>query len=254
MFDLSLFANRAFCGVSLATFLIGAGMFAMFIYLTLYLQNVLGYSPLQGGLRLLPTTVLTFVVPLASRRLTGSLPPGGVLGGGLCLTALGLALMHGLTVRSHWTALLAGMLLTGTGIGLANPAIANIALGVVTPERSGMASGISNTFRISGLATGVAALGAIFQHRLATEIAASLGKAQPALVKAVASGGTHAAATLAHGSAAVTATSARAFVAALNEILLVGASLVLLGALAAVALVRARDLQGQVDDATRSGT
>ena len=57
--------------MSLATFAIGAGMFAMFPYLTFYLQNALGYSPLQGGLRLLPATVLTFIVPLLTRGLAG---------------------------------------------------------------------------------------------------------------------------------------------------------------------------------------
>jgi EmrB/QacA subfamily drug resistance transporter len=241
MFDLSLFRNRAFCGVSLATFAIGAGMFAMFLYLTLYLQNALGYSPLQGGLRLLPATMLAFLVPLLARRLTGRLAPGALLGTGLAFTALGLVLMHGLTASSHWTALLAGLLLVGLGIGLANPAIANIALAVVPPERSGMASGISNTFRIGGLATGVAALGAVFQHRLATSLHASLGGAQGSLAKVVASGGPHAAAALTHGRTDVAQASLRAFVNALNEILLIGAGLVLVGALAAAALVRTRD-------------
>ncbi|MGH2902769.1 MAG: hypothetical protein ACRDK7_04190 [Solirubrobacteraceae bacterium] len=66
-------------------------------------------------------------------------------------------------------------MLTGIGVGLANPAIAHIALGVVPPQRSGMASGISNTFRIGGLATGVAALGAVFQSRLETSLQGSLG-------------------------------------------------------------------------------
>ena len=80
MFDLSLFHNRAFCGVSLATFAIGAGMFAMFPYLTLYLQDALGYSPLEGGLRLLPATVLTFIVPLLTRGLAGR-------GAGRCCSA-----------------------------------------------------------------------------------------------------------------------------------------------------------------------
>ncbi len=241
MFDLSLFGNRAFCGVSLATFAVGAGMFAMFPYLTFYLQNALGYSPLQGGLRLLPCTVLTFVVPLLTRGLAGRWPPGGLLGGGLGLTALGLLLMHGVTASSHWTALLPGLLLVGAGIGLANPAIANIALGVVSPERSGMASGISNTFRIGGLAIGVAGLGAIFEHRIATSLQASLGGAQQVLARAVASGGTRAAATLAHGRQAVVEASMRAFASGLNEILLIGAGLVLVGALGAVTLVRLRD-------------
>jgi EmrB/QacA subfamily drug resistance transporter len=244
MFDLALFRNRAFCGVSLATFAIGAGMFAMFPYLTLYLQNALGYSPLQGGLRLLPATVLTFVVPLLTRRLTGRLAPGLLLGAGLGLTALGLALMHGLGAQSQWTALLAGLLLSGVGIGLANPAIAHIALGVVPPERSGMASGISNTFRIGGLATGVAALGAVFQSRLASSLHDSLGGPSSGLAKAVASGGTRAAGRLAHGQAGVVHASLRAFTVGLNEILAIGAALTLLGALAAVALVRARDFHG----------
>lgn len=240
MFDLSLFHNRAFCGVSLATFAVGAGMFAMFPFLTLYLQNALGYSPLQGGLRLLPATVLTFVVPLLTRGVAGR-APGALLGAGLGLTALGLALMHGLTASSTWTALLPGLLLTGGGIGLANPAIANIALGVVPAERSGMASGISNTFRIGGLAVGVAGLGAIFQHRVATSLQASLGGTQGPLAKAVAAGGKRAATALTHGRAGVKEASLSAFTSGMNEILAIGAILVLIGALGAVALVRLRD-------------
>jgi EmrB/QacA subfamily drug resistance transporter len=240
MFDLSLFRNRAFCGVSLATFAIGAGMFAMFPFLTLYLQNALGYSPLQGGLRLLPATVLTFIVPLLTRRFAGR-APGAMLGAGLGLTALGLTLMHGVTASSSWTALLPGMLLAGIGIGLANPAIADIALGVVPPERSGMASGISNTFRIGGLAVGVAALGAIFQHRVTMNLEMSLGGTQGTLAKAVASGGKRAAAALAHGRPDVVEASLRAFASGLNEILAIGAGLVLIGALGAFALVRRRD-------------
>jgi EmrB/QacA subfamily drug resistance transporter len=240
MLDLALFRNQSFCGVSLATFTLGAGMFAMFPYLTLYLQNALGYSPLQGGLRLLPATVLTFIVPLLTRGLAPR-APGLLLGAGLGLTSIGLVAMHGITASSQWTALLLGLLLVGAGIGLANPAIANIALGVVPPERSGMASGISNTFRIGGLAVGVAALGAIFQARIATSLEASLGGSQHGLEQAVASGGTRAAAALAHGHSEIVAASKRAFAAGLNEILLIGAALVLLGALSAVTLVRIRD-------------
>ncbi|HUB36038.1 MAG TPA: MFS transporter [Solirubrobacteraceae bacterium] len=241
MLDLSLFSNRSFCGVSVATFAIGAGMFAMFPYLTLYLQDALGYSPLQGGLRLLPTSMLTFVVPLVSRRATGRLAPGVPLGAGLGLTALGLASMSGLGVHSTWLALLPGMILSGIGIGLANPAIANVALGVVAPERSGMASGISNTFRVGGLAIGVAALGAVFQSRLGTSLQTSLGHPVPGLAKAVASAGTHAASTYAHGSPDLIEVALRAFTSGLNTILLLGAGVVLAGAAAGAMLVRAKD-------------
>ena len=105
-----------------------------------------------------------------------------------------------------------------------------------------MASGISNTFRIGGLAVGVAALGAIFEHRIATGLQASLGGTQQELAKAVASGGTRAAAALAHGRSGIVGASLRAFADGLNEILMIGAGLVLIGALAAIALVRLRDL------------
>jgi EmrB/QacA subfamily drug resistance transporter len=242
MFDLSLFENRAFCGVSLATFAVGAGMFAMFPYLTFYLQNDLGYSPLQGGLRLLPATVLTFFVPLVTRGLAPRVP-GARLGAGLALTAVGLVLMHGITANSAWTELLPGLLLVGVGIGLANPAIASIALGVVAPERSGMASGISNTFRIGGLAVGVAALGAVFQDRVAKSLHGSLGGPQNGLAKAVASGGTRAATVFDRGRADIAEIARRAYASGMNEILLIGAAVVLVGAVSAVLLVGVRDIR-----------
>lgn len=241
MLDLSLFGNNAFVGVSVATFAIGAGMFAIYPYLTFYLQNDLGYSPLVGGLCLLPSTVLCFVVPLATRRAVEHRPPGMVLGTGLAITAAGLALMHGLTVGSTWTALVPGLLLTGVGIGISNPAIAKTGLGVVPPQRTGMASGISNTFRIGGLATGVAALGAIFQRHLATSLQAQLGRPSTQLAKVLASGGTRAAQNSVPTEHGVLAASHHAFVSGTNEILAIGSIVVILGALAGVALVRAKD-------------
>src|SRR5690349_19801160 len=69
MLDLGLFRSPTFVGVSVATFCIGAGMFALFPYLSIYLQDVLGYSPLDAGLRFLPLTVFVFAVPLAMRKL-----------------------------------------------------------------------------------------------------------------------------------------------------------------------------------------
>ena len=241
MFDLSLFRKPAFVGVSVATFAIGAGMFAMYPYLTLYLQNDLGFSPLEGGLCLLPSTIPCFLVPLVTRSLVERLPPGVVLGSGLGLTAAGIALMHGLTASSHWTALIPGLLLTGIGIGISNPAIAKIGLGVVPPQRTGMASGISNTFRIGGLATGVAALGAVFQQHLSSSLEAPLGPHARVVARALASGGTKAAQKAAPSSHGVLAASQHAFVSGINEIVVICAAVVLFGALTGLALVRARD-------------
>jgi EmrB/QacA subfamily drug resistance transporter len=240
MFDLSLFRNPAFTGVSLATFAIGAGMFAMLTYLTLYLQDLLGLSPLQGGLRLLPLTLLTFIVPLATRGLSERTAPGVALGVGLLLSAGGLALMHGVSAGSSWTTLLVGLIVSGLGIGIANPAIAKIALGVVSPERSGMASGISNTFRIGGLATGIAGLGALFQGRISSSLTAVLGHPAQSVATVVAAEGTHGADTRMLANAHLTRAAGAAFAGAINDLLLTGAAVVFVGALFAL-LVRRKD-------------
>jgi MFS family permease len=76
--------------------------------------------------------------------------------------------MSGLSVRDDWTALLPGFILNGIGVGMVNPALATAAVGVVEPRRAGMASGINSTFRQVGIATGVAAWGAIFQSAVGT--------------------------------------------------------------------------------------
>jgi EmrB/QacA subfamily drug resistance transporter len=238
MFDLSLFRKPGFSGVSLGTFAVGGGMFALIPYLTLYLQNDLGYSPLGGGLRLLPMTVLTFVVPFIFRAPAQKLPPGVVLGGGIAITAIGIVALLAVGPSSGWTVLIPGMVLSGIGIGIANPAIARVGLGVVPPERSGMASGISNTFRIGGLATGVAALGAVFQQRITSSMSASVGAHAAALGRVISSAGVKAAA---HGQLRIADAARVAFVSGLRTILFIGALIVAFGAVAAACLVRSKD-------------
>jgi EmrB/QacA subfamily drug resistance transporter len=238
MFDLSLFRKPGFSGVSVGTFCVGGGMFALIPYLTLYLQNDLGNSPLGGGLRLLPMTVLTFVVPFIFRSPAQKLPPGVVLGGGIAITAGGILALLAVGPNSGWTVLIPGMVLAGIGIGVANPAIARVGLGVVPPERSGMASGISNTFRIGGLATGVAALGAVFQQRITSSISKSIGANAAALGRVISSAGVRAAA---HGQPRIAEAARVAFVSGLRTILVIGAIIVAFGAVIAASLVRSKD-------------
>src|SRR3954449_9489021 len=166
MLDMSLFRKPAFAGVSIVAFVLSAGMFSMFLYLTLYIQNGLGYTPFETGVRFLPLTVISFFVAGASGRLAHAVPPRVLFGIGLSAIGIGLLLMHGIRLSSDWTTLLGGMLFAGAGVGLCNPTIAQVAVGVVEPARSGMAAGINNTFRQVGIATGIAALGAIFQARV----------------------------------------------------------------------------------------
>jgi len=104
-----------------------------------------------------------------------------------------------------------------------------------------MASGISNTFRIGGLATGVAALGAIFQQRITNELTPAFGTHAAALGKVVSSAGVRAAVAAAHGRAGTAMLTRVAFVSGLRLILVIGMVLVALGAVVAVTLVRAKD-------------
>jgi predicted MFS family arabinose efflux permease len=235
MLDIGLFRVPAFVGVSVATFCIGAGMFALFPYLSIYFQDILGYSPLGAGLLFLPLTVFVFAVPLTTRKLAPRAPLRLLLTVGLMLVAVSLALMYGLTADSHWTALLPGFIVAGIGIGLANPAIAAAALRVVDPSRTGMASGINNAFRLSGVAIGVAALGAILERRAATSLGTTVGQHGRALASAVSSTGTRVAA----GRPELAHPATIAFVSGLNTVLLVGCALVAVGALAAGLLMRA---------------
>jgi predicted MFS family arabinose efflux permease len=234
MFDVTLFRQRAFVGVSVATFCIAAGMFAMFPYLSIYLQDILGYSPLATGVRFLPLTGFVFLVPLLTRRLAARVPLRVMIGAGLALVAAGLALMHGLDADSGWTALLAGFVVGGIGIGLANPALAAGALRVVDPARTGMASGISNTFRLAGVAVGVAALGALLENRVANALSSAAGANADALGAAVSSSGVRAVA----GRPDLVEPAKTAFTIGLDDVLLAGSLVLVVGALAAALLLR----------------
>jgi EmrB/QacA subfamily drug resistance transporter len=248
MLDLTLFRKPTFVGAAAVAFTISASMFAMFLFLTLFLQTILGLSPFQTGLRFLPTTLLMFVVAAVSGNLTARVPARLLLSIGLGLVGLGLLLMSGLTASSHWTALLAGFIVSGAGVGLVNPPLASTAIGVVPPERSGMASGINSTFRQVGIATGIAALGAIFESRLASKLAPALvgtpvaGKAH-SIAHGVAVGGAQA--VLARVPPGLRAAATRgihgAFAGALNDILIVAAVVAFVGAALALALIRSRD-------------
>jgi len=210
MLDLSLFKRPAFVGASLVAFTLSSSAFAMFLYLTLYIQDVLHYSPLQAGLRFLPTTLLMFAVAPLSGKLSVRVPIRLLLGVGLLFISGGLLAMTLVTPTSGWTALIPGFILQGIGVGMVNPPLASAAIGVVPPARSGMASGANSTFRQVGIATGIAALGAIFQHDLGV-------------------------------GAAVQYASRAEFVGAFTNILEIGSLVAFVGAVGAFALVRSKD-------------
>jgi EmrB/QacA subfamily drug resistance transporter len=213
MVDLSLFKRPAFVGAQVTAFAISSSMFAMFLYLTLYIQDILGLSPLQTGLRFLPLSLVSFFAAPLAGRLSARLPIRALLGVGLALNAVALWLMSRVSVGSHWTVLLPGFIVGGIGIGMVNPPLASTAISTVRQERAGMASGINNTFRQIGIATGIAALGAIF----ASKVDPRAFGPHPDLA------------------------ARTSFVSGLHDILLVGTVVVAVGAVLAAVLVRPGD-------------
>jgi EmrB/QacA subfamily drug resistance transporter len=174
MLPLKLFRNGPFTGAQIAAFAISASFFAVFFYVTLYLQQVLGLSAIEAGLVYLPGTVLQFFVSGATSTLGDRVSPRAMISGGLVLVAAGLGLMTLGEADSSWTIALPGSILALVGTGLFNPAVSAVALGSVPERQSGLAAGVNDTFRQAGIAVGVAALGALIPT------GAALGGGSPA--------------------------------------------------------------------------
>jgi EmrB/QacA subfamily drug resistance transporter len=232
MLDLTLFRKPTFAGASIAAFALSASMFSMFLYITLWIQNSLGYQPLQAGLRFLPLSVLSFFVAPLAGRLSARVPIRALIGGGMALVGVALMLMRDLHASSSWTALLAGFLVAGVGVGFVNAPLASTAVSVVPPQRAGMGSGINSTFRQVGIATGTAGLGALLQHLLADRATGPLARIP--------------AEALAQGRPQVAGPAGREaylslFTGALDDLFLVAAIVAFAGAALSFALIRQRD-------------
>ncbi len=252
MFDLRLFRLPTFVGGDIAAFGVSAGIFSALLYLVLYLQDVLGYSALQTGLRLLILSAGILAVSGAAGTLSSKIPVRFLIGPGLLLVGVGLLLMRGLTASSTWTHLIPGLIIAGVGIGLINPPLASTAVGVVESRRAGMASGINSTFRQVGIATGIALLETLFANTLASAVATSTSHtplaANSASITSALRNGTAGQlfATTAPQQRGLLAEVVRgSFTTALNQTLLVAAIISLISAVLAFVLIRPKDFVAQ---------
>jgi EmrB/QacA subfamily drug resistance transporter len=253
MFDLALFRKPTFSGGAVAAFTLSASIFSMLLYLVLYLQDILGYSALGTGVRLMFISVGILITATIAGRLTSVVPIRLLIGPGLLLVGVSLLLMRGLTASSSWTHLIPGMIIGGLGVGLVNPPLASTAVGVVPPQRAGMASGINSTFRQVGIATGIALLGTLFSNKVRDDVMAKLA-AVPGLsgrsgqiAGAIQSGQVgHVVSQLPAGArSAVEVVTRTAFTTGLNQILLVAAIIALAGAVISLVAIRGRDFAQQ---------
>jgi EmrB/QacA subfamily drug resistance transporter len=252
MLDLGLFRIPTFIGASVAAFVLSAAMFAMFLYLTLYIQNILGFTALQSGLRFMPTTLLSFAIAPASGKLAERIGVRWFLAGGLALIGIALLLMSGRSPGDSWTALLPGFIVAGVGIGLTNPPLASAAIGVVDPRRAGMASGINSTWRQVGIATGIAAWGAIFQHVVSSTFvhdAARAGLRRPRGVSGSVSDFISFGGAQRSGNPTLARLGEQAFTTGLNHILVIAAVVAFAGAVLSGLFVRPVDFVHAQDTA-----
>jgi len=253
MFDLSLFRVPTFSGGLMAAFAMNGSLYALLLYLVLYLQDDLGYSALGTGVRLLLLSGATLVSATAAGRLSSHMPVRWLIGPGLALTGIGLFLMSGLGGTTSWTHLVPGFIVAGFVSGMVNPPLASTAVGVVTPERSGMASGVNTTFRQIGIAVGIAAYGTIFtaslRHSLGhalSNISGLAGKS-PQIISGIQQGNVGAviSGTPAASRGQVVSAIHSSFTGALNDLLVVSGILALAGAVGAVTLIRSKDFVAQ---------
>jgi hypothetical protein len=249
MFDLKLLRLPTFSGGSVAAFGLSASIFSMLLYLVLYFQDILGYSPLGAGVRLMVISGGILVTSTVAGRLTSRVPIRLLIGPGLLIVGIGLLLMRGLDAGSSWTHLIPGMIAGGVGAGLVNPPLASTAVGVVPPQQAGMASGINSTFRQVGTATGIALLGTLFANDVKNEVLTrtdavpGLSARGPEIAGAVQSGqiGNLIARLPAPTRQAAGTITRAAFTAGLDRILLVAAIIALVAGVVSLAAIRSRD-------------
>ena len=175
MLDLTLFRRGPFAVLIVAAFLTQAAAFGYLPFSTVWLQQVLGYGPVDAGLYgALPMAAASLVVGAAAGRLLQRVAPRWTVGLGLLLIAAGDLLQAGLGADSTGTALIPGLIVAGIGVGSVLPSLSSAVLAEVPRERSGMAGGALNTFRQLGFALGVAVFGTVFADRV------SAGSGRPA--------------------------------------------------------------------------
>ena len=162
LLDLKLLRNPSFAGLMLSGMLLMAGAFAHLTYTSIWLQSVLGLSPIKAGLAVSPLALAAFVMAGFGGKHLGKYAPQWPIGIGLALIGVGTLMLTMVGGGSTWSALIPGLLVAGVGVGMCTPVLTSAAMSAVPHQRAGMAGGALNTFRQLGYALGIAVLGTVF--------------------------------------------------------------------------------------------
>jgi EmrB/QacA subfamily drug resistance transporter len=166
MVDFSLLSDRNFLGAVVVALIVSFSMLGVFFFLALYMQDILRYSPLEAGVRFLPSTLMIVGVAPVAGRLSDRFGPRWLIAGGLAIVAASLYSFSGIAVDSGYLDLLPGFMLLGIGIAMTMSPMTSAAMNAVPVQKAGIASGVLSMFRMVGGSLGVAVTGAIFQARV----------------------------------------------------------------------------------------
>jgi EmrB/QacA subfamily drug resistance transporter len=240
MVQFSFFRSRAYFGANVVAFIVSFTMFATFFSLALYMQDILRFTPLQTGLRFLPTTLIVMAAGPISGRLADRIGSRPLMTLGLLSVSASMFWMTGITTHSSYGYLVVSFVLQGLGIGLVMSPMSTATMNAVDRSKAGVASGILNMTRMVGSTFGVAALGAIVatvgRSQLTTRLPHLTGAARTKLVDLLGSG-----ASTSHLPGQVQGALNETYVYALTKGLYAIGTLALLGALLSWTLMGRRE-------------
>ena len=176
MLDLGLFKIGSFAGANIVAMLVSLGMFGVFFFISLYVQNVLGYSPTKAGAIFLPMTVLIILIAPISGKLSDRIGSRWLMGAGMSILGVSLLLYQRIGLHTGFWSLLPQLVLGGVGMALVMSPMTSAAMGSVPTDKAGVGSGVLNSFRQVGGSLGIALMGAIlltYQHPTKSKVVAA---------------------------------------------------------------------------------
>jgi EmrB/QacA subfamily drug resistance transporter len=261
MVEFRLFASRNFVGSNLIALIVTFAMLAQFFFLALYMQNILGYSPLQAGVRFLPATLMIVAIAPLAGRLTDRIGARIPIAVGLSLVSAALLWLTRVDVSTTYGDLWPSFVLMGIGMALVMSPMSTAAMNAVADAKAGIASGILSMNRMIGGTLGVAVIGAVFQGAARSKLdelftGSGLTAAQRSdIAQGLGGGQSVVPAGLDHSQAAkVTSAAHDAFISAFATSMRVATGVTAAGVVVAVALIQGKRKAGQREAAVAAGT
>jgi len=247
MVEFRFFTDRNFLGAVVVALIVSFAMLGVFFFLALYMQDILHYSPLEAGVRFLPSTLMIVTVAPIAGRLSDRFGPRWLIAGGLAIVAASLFSFSGIAVDSTYIDLLPGFMLLGIGIAMTMSPMTSAAMNAVPVDKAGIASGVLSMFRMVGGSLGVAVTGAIFQGLVSSRLDSLLSGSgvtaaqRDSISEQLGGGSTGHIQGLAPSQAkAVASAGAEAFVYALGHAMSVSGAVAVLGAVVGATAIRAK--------------